>query len=79
MKYINVAAQSGSTECSLYAIVIMTTLAYGQDPALFIFDQKSLRTHLGECFEAGYIQLFPVIKKRRIKERVKRKRYYQLL
>ena len=33
---------------------------------MFIFDQNSLRTHLGECFKA------PVIKKRRIKERVKR-------
>ena len=52
---MNVAAQSGSTECGLYAIAIMTALAYGQDPALFIFDQNNLRTHLGECFKAGYI------------------------
>ena len=74
MKYINVAAQSGSTECGLYAIAIMTALAHGQDPALFILDQNSLRTHMGECFEAGYIQLFPVIKKRRIKERVKKEK-----
>lgn len=74
MKYMNVGAQTGSTECGLYAIAIMTALAYGEDPALLVFDQNGLRRHLGECFEAGYIQLFPVVKKRRIKERVKKKK-----
>ena len=72
MKFVNIALQSGSTECGLYAIAIMTALAFRQDPALLVFDQNSLRTHLGECFEAGNIQLFPTVKKRRIKDRIKK-------
>jgi len=72
MKFVNIAMQCGSTECGLYAITIMTALAFGQDPALLVFDQISLRTHLGECFQTGYIQLFPTVKKRRIKERIKK-------
>lgn len=74
MKYMNVGTQTGSTECGLYTIAIMTALAYRQDPALLVFDQNNLRRHLGECFEAGYIQLFPVVKKRRIKDRVKKEK-----
>ena len=37
MKYVNVALQSGSTECGLYAIAIMMALAFGEDPALLVF------------------------------------------
>ena len=65
MKFVNIAMQSGSTECGLYAIAITTALAFGQDPAQLVFDQNNLRTHLGECFEAGYIQQFPAVKKRK--------------
>ena len=74
MKYVNVALQSGSTECGLYAIAIMMALAFGEDPALLVFDQNSLRGHLGECFETGNIQLFPTVKKKRIKDRIKKEK-----
>lgn len=74
MKFVNIAMQNGSTECGLYAIANMTALAFGQDPALLVFNQNSLRTHLGECFEAGYIQPFPAVKKRRIKKRIKKEK-----
>ena len=42
----------------------MTAFAFGQDPALLVFDQNSLRSYLGECFEIGYIQPFPVVIRR---------------
>ena len=71
---MDVSAQTGSTECGLYAIAYMTALAHGQDPAMIVFDQISLRRHLGECFENGYLEPFPLIKNRRIKERVKREK-----
>ena len=74
MKFVNISMQSGSTECGLYAIAVMTALAFGHDPALLVFDQNSLRMHLGECFEAGYIQMFPAVQKRRIKERIKKEK-----
>ena len=74
MKFVNIAMQSGSTECGLYAVAVMTALAFGQDPAVLVFHQNSLRTHLGECFQTGYIQLFPAVKKRRIKDRIKKEK-----
>ena len=74
MKYMDVSAQTGSTECGLYAIAYMTALAHGQDPTMIVFDQNSLRRHLGECFENGHIKPFPLIKNRRTKERVKREK-----
>ena len=46
-------------------------MAHGQDPAMIVFDQIR---HLGECFENGYMEPFPLIKNRRIKERVKREK-----
>ena len=74
MKFVKIATQIGNTECGLYAIAIMTALAFGQDPALLVFDQDSMRAHLGECFEVGYLQPFPVVKKRRIRERIRREK-----
>ena len=74
LKFVNIAMQCGSTECSLYAVAGMTTMAFGQDPALLMFDQNSLRTHLGEYFQTGYIQLFPAVKKIQIKDRIKKEK-----
>jgi len=32
MKFLNIAMQSGITECGLHAIAIMTALAFEKDP-----------------------------------------------
>lgn len=63
-----------AAECGLYAVAVMTAMAFGQDPALLMFEQNSLRTHLGEYFQTGYIQLFPAVKKIRIKDRIKKEK-----
>lgn len=74
LKFVNITMQSGSTECGLYTVAVMTALAFRQDPALLVFDQNSLRTHLGEYFQSGYIQLFPAVKMIQIKDRIKKEK-----
>ena len=68
VKVINVALQKGSTDCGLYAIAMMTSLAYKEDPANVIYDQQELRSHLKECLDEGFISKFPISKKRRLKK-----------
>ena len=43
---MNVAKQKGSTDCGLYAIALLFSLAFGNDPTEYIFDQDALRLHL---------------------------------
>ena len=57
---IDVAKQKGSTECGLYAVAILTHLAFENDPTSVTFDQAALRPHLIQCLENGLINCFPV-------------------
>lgn len=70
IKLINVAMQKGSTDCGLYAIAMMTSIAFKQDPECIVYDHNGLRLHLKECFDKGIIEPFPISKKRRIKNRI---------
>lgn len=67
---MNMAKQCGSTECGLYAIATLVCLAFGEDPTTVVFDQAMMRSHLGECFMKKHLELFPIIKKRRITQKV---------
>jgi len=67
---INVALQKGSTDCGLYAIAMMTSIAFKQDPEGIVYDHNGLRLHLKECFDQGIMQPFPISKKRRLKNRI---------
>ena len=68
---MNMAKQHGSTECGLYAIATLVCLAFGEDPTTVVFGQAMLRSHLGECFMKRHLELFPIIKKRRITQKVR--------
>ena len=59
LRFINVQRQCGSCECALFAIANSTALCPGEDPHWIHYDQKQMRRHLKECFEAGAMQLFP--------------------
>ena len=62
---MNVAKQKGSTDCGLYAIAILTYLAFDNDPTTVIFNQAALRPHLTHCLEKICIDCFPVKQTRR--------------
>ena len=67
---INVATQKGNTDCGLYAVAMMTSIAYKEDPVNVVYSQADLRIHLKQCFEKGYLETFPVSKKRRLNKRI---------
>ena len=70
IKLVNVATQKGSTDCGLYAIAMMTSLANKEEPLNIVYDQTALRIHLKESFEKGILSTFPTIKKRRVTNRL---------
>ena len=51
--------QQGNTDCGLFAIAYATEVAFGHDPANFIFDQSQMRDHLFKCLTSKTIERFP--------------------
>ena len=64
IKVVNVATQKGSSDCGLYAIAKMTSIANNDDPVNLVYNQQELRIHLQQCFENGVIEKFPISKAR---------------
>ena len=63
IKLANVAGQKGSTECSLYAIAMMTSLAFNENPTDIAYSQQDMRVHLEQCFSKGILERFPIEKR----------------
>ena len=57
-KTIPIPKQIGAKDCGVYAIAIITALAYGQDPSASRFEQSTMRSHLVLCFDHGCLSLF---------------------
>ena len=72
LHYNNVQMQSGQADCGLFAIVFATALLNGLHPGAYYFDQSFMRSHLLNCFERGEMEMFPIIKERRVKKKIKR-------
>ena len=51
VKIASVTKQSGSTDCGLFAIAYITSIAFDLDPAQYVFNQTAMRLHLQKCFE----------------------------
>ena len=51
---------------SVFAAAYCIALAHGENPSTFVYEQKVMRNHLLRCLEDGVVQLFPVIRQRRI-------------
>ena len=78
VKVANVILQKGSSDCGLYVIAMMTSLAYDDDPVNQRYSQQELRVHLKQCFERGTLEPFPVLKTRRVKERTAKEITYSI-
>jgi len=70
VNYLNVSRQAGTTDCGLYTIAAVTCILQGEDPTKVAFDQKALRLHLVKILEAKSLSAFPVVKTRRVVERI---------
>ena len=51
--------QIGVTDCGLFAIAVITAIAYGTDPSQLQFKQEEMRKHLLTCFNNEYLTPFP--------------------
>ena len=69
---MNIAKQSGATDCGLYAVAIMSSLALGKDPCSTVFKKEDLRTHLQSIIEKEQITEFPYTQRRKVKSRILR-------
>ena len=62
----NVNKQAGDNDCGLIAAAYITSIAHGQDPSSVVYNQGLLRQHLFKCLEAKKMDLFPIVRKRRV-------------
>ena len=51
--------QKGSTDCGLFAIAVMTSLAHKEDPSTTKYNQNKMRQHLLDCFSNKFLMPFP--------------------
>ena len=51
--------QVGATDCGLFAIAVISAIAYGKDLSQLQFKQEEMRQHLLNCFKNENITLFP--------------------
>ena len=54
----NMQRQEGSTDCGLFAIAVMASLAHKEDPSSITYDQNKMRKHLLECFSSKLLYHF---------------------
>ena len=54
--------QLSSKDCGLFAIAYAVEIAYGNDPAKFIFKQSDMRQHLHNCLTSKSMSVFPKVR-----------------
>ena len=54
-----VQQQDNSVDCGLYALAFATSLAFGDDPSLIVYDASKLRQHLLNCLTNNEVTRFP--------------------
>lgn len=62
---MNTAKQNGTKDCGLFAIAAIVSLAFGEDPTKFKYNQDQMRVHLVKSFESNKLLVFPKEKKRK--------------
>ena len=72
LHYNNVQMQSGQADCGLFAIAFATALLNGLHPKVHSFNQSLIRSHLFNCFEKREMETSPILKERRVNNKVKR-------
>jgi len=56
---MSVQQQTGSTDCGVFVIAVMTSLAHDEDPSEIKYIQEEMRQHLLECITEGDLTCFP--------------------
>ena len=59
LSMVDMQCQKGTKDCGLFAVAVLTSLLFGEDPGKVVYKQEKLREYLIECFTAGKLSLFP--------------------
>ena len=51
--------QKGTSDCGLFSIAYATDLAFGNDPASYMYKQDLLRSHFASCISSNKLTPFP--------------------
>ena len=62
LSMVDVQCQKGTKDCGLFAIAVLTSFLFGEDPGKVVYKQEKLSEHLIYCFTAGKLSLFPRVK-----------------
>ena len=60
IRIVNIEKQSGGSDCGVYAIALITALAFGMDPIVLKFNQPLMRRHLIQYIEDHMLMPFPL-------------------
>ena len=71
IEFVDVQEQKGASDCGLFALVFLTSICNGHDPATQHYNQKATRSHLLQCIEEGEMKPFPASSGREHKQPVK--------
>jgi len=66
VKISSVNKQAGTDDCGVFAVAYCTSLVYGQNPSMFVYNQTVMRAHLVTCLENKKLEPFPILRERRI-------------
>ena len=67
---MNISKQPRTTDCGIYAVAIMYSLALGKDPCSIVFKKEGLRAYLQIIIEKEQITEFPSTQRRKVKSRI---------
>ena len=59
LNMVDMQCQEGTSDCGVFAIAVITSLLFGEDPSMVTYKQEKLREHLIECLTVGKLSLFP--------------------
>ena len=59
VEFVDVQMQEGSHDCGLFALVYITSICNGQDPAVLLYKQNAMRKHILKSIEDGVMTAFP--------------------
>ena len=78
IQLMNVAKQSGSVDCGLYALAMLTCLLLNTDPTTIVFESDEMRPHLVQILQCGKVSMFPIRKHRQPTDKVLRNQEIQI-
>ena len=64
--------QRGGSDCGLFALAVVTAIAFGKDPSILFWRQCNMRGHLVECFRTERITQFPTIETKDLQSKMTR-------